>query len=80
MTSDPDFDEGHTILASIPAMPRLWPATIPALHPVPEYRAEGERKRRYKYMKAVLQTPWMGVVTMPYAHYKNFFGVLWDGV
>jgi len=61
-------------------LPRRRPEAIPALHPVPEYLASGERKRRYEEMKAVFQTPWMGVITMAYAHYETFYGVLWDGV
>jgi len=28
----------------------------------------------------VLQVPWMGVVTMAYAHYPTFFGELWRGL
>lgn len=59
---------------------RRRPEAIPALHPVPEYLATGERKRRYEEMKVVFQTPWMGVITMAYAHYETFYGALWDGV
>jgi hypothetical protein len=31
-------------------------------------------------MKAVLQVPWMGVVTMAFAHYPRFFDALWQGL
>lgn len=58
---------------------RQRPDPTPAVHPLPEYRAEGETKRRYEEMKAVLQVPWMGVVTMAFAHYPTFFDTLWDG-
>jgi hypothetical protein len=61
-------------------VPRGLPQPIPAIHPLPEYLAEGKTKARYEDMKAVLQVPWMGVVTMAYAHYPNFFDALWDGL
>lgn len=60
-------------------LPRLRPEPIPAIHPLPEYLAEGERKEIYEDVKRVLQVPWMGVVTMAYAHYPHFFGTLWRG-
>ena len=50
------------------AIPRLRPDPLPAIHPLPEYLAEGATKARYEDMKAALQVPWMGVVTMAYAH------------
>lgn len=61
-------------------LPRLRPDPIPAIHPLPEYLAEGRRKAWYEDMKQVLGVPWMGVVTMAYAHYPNFFQTLWEGV
>jgi hypothetical protein len=67
-------------MSSILEMPRRRPDTIPTLRPVPEYLAQGERKRRYEEMKAVFQTPWMGVVTMAYAHYEAFYGALWEAL
>jgi hypothetical protein len=60
-------------------LPRLRPEPIPAIHPLPEYAAEGEVAARYADTKAVLQVPWMGVVTMAFAHYPSFFGALWGG-
>ncbi len=63
-----------------PTLPRALPAPLPAIHPVPEYAVEGERAARYADVKAVLQVPWMGVVTMAFAHYPQFFGALWDGL
>ncbi|MDH3234769.1 MAG: halocarboxylic acid dehydrogenase DehI family protein [Alphaproteobacteria bacterium] len=63
-----------------PGVPRAMPQPIPAIHPLPEYLAEGETKARYEDMKTVLQVPWMGVVTMAYAHYPNFFDALWAGL
>jgi hypothetical protein len=61
-------------------LPRLRPEPIPAIYPLPEYLAEGRRKRWYDDMKQVLRVPWMGVVTMAYAHYPSFFQTLWQGV
>ena len=60
-------------------LPRLRPDPIPAIHPLPEYLAEGRRRAWYDDMKQVFQVPWMGVVTMAYAHYPNFFDTLWQG-
>lgn len=59
---------------------RLKPDPIPAIHPLPEYAVEGERARWYREMKQALQVPWMGVVTMAYAHYPTFFRGLWRGL
>ncbi len=59
---------------------RLRPDPIPAIHPLPEYLAVGQLAERYAEMKRVLQVPWMGVVTMAYAHYPTFFGELWRGL
>jgi hypothetical protein len=58
---------------------RLKPDPIPALHPVPELLAEGGLRARYEDMKAVLRVPWMGVVTMSFAHYRAFYDALWEG-
>lgn len=59
---------------------RLRPDPLPAIHPVPEYAADPELQARYEDMKAVLQVPWMGVVTMAFAHYRNFYDLLWQGL
>jgi hypothetical protein len=61
-------------------LPRLLPHPIPALHPLAEYAVDGRRKAQYEDMKHALQVPWMGVVTMAYAHYPNFFDTLWQGL
>ena len=61
-------------------LPRLKPDPIPAIHPVPEYAVEGQRAQWYAEMKTAFQVPWMGVVTMAYAHYPNFFAELWRGL
>jgi hypothetical protein len=60
-------------------LPRLRPDPIPPIHPVPEYAATDELAARYRDTKVVLQVPWMGVVTMAFAHYPTFFGALWQG-
>ena len=59
---------------------RLKPDPIPAIHPMPEYLATGQRAQWYEDTKQVLQVPWMGVVTMAYTHYPTFFGELWRGL
>ena len=62
------------------ALPRFLPHPLPPVRYVPEYRAEGRMKADYEDMKAVLQVPWMGVVTMAYAHFPHFFETLWSGM
>lgn len=59
---------------------RVRPDPIPAIHPLPEYLAAGQRAEWYEDTKRVLQVPWMGVVTMGYTHYPTFFGELWRGL
>ena len=59
---------------------REKPDPIPAIHPMPEYLATGQRAIWYEETKQVLQVPWMGVVTMAYSHYPTFFGELWRGL
>ena len=62
------------------AMQRRLPQPIPTVRYVPEYRAEGPLKASYEDMKTVLQVPWMGVVTMAYAHFPHFFEAFWSGM
>ena len=61
-------------------LPLHPPRPLPVIHAVPELAAAGQRAAWYADMKAVLQVPWMGVVTMAYTHYPTFFGTLWDGL
>jgi len=61
-------------------LPRLKPDPIPTVNPLPEYLAEGQRKAFYDDTKTVLQVPWMGVVTMAFAHFPRFYGSLWGGL
>lgn len=61
-------------------LPRCRPGSLPAIHPIPEYLAEAGLKQRYEALKAVFQVPWMGVVTMAYAHYRTFDDALYDGL
>ncbi len=61
-------------------LPRLRPDPIPAIYPEPEFRVTGPRAQWYAEMKRSLQVPWMGVVTMAYAHYPGFFQTLWTGL
>ncbi|MEO1505908.1 MAG: halocarboxylic acid dehydrogenase DehI family protein [Pseudomonadota bacterium] len=60
-------------------LPRLKPDPIPAIRPVPEYQADERLQAVYAETKERLQTPWMGVVTMAFAAYPNFYGALWSG-
>ena len=60
-------------------MNRLYPTPLPQIHPLPEFLATGKRKQWYEEMKEAMQVPWMGVVTMAYAHYPEFFETLWEG-
>jgi hypothetical protein len=60
-------------------MNRLYPEPLPRIHPLPEYLATGKRKQWYEEMKEAMQVPWMGVVTMAYAHYPDFFETFWEG-
>lgn len=59
---------------------RRKPAPIPTVHPVPEYLADDTLRAVYEDTKSVLQVPWMGVVTMAFAHYPNFYAALWGGM
>ncbi|USG60545.1 halocarboxylic acid dehydrogenase DehI family protein [Sneathiella marina] len=59
---------------------RLKPATIPQINPLPEYLATDRLHLIYEDTKSVLQVPWMGVVTMAFAHYQNFYDTLWGGL
>ena len=61
-------------------MSRQRPDQIPQIHPLPEYMATGQIADWYEETKETLQVPWMGVVTMAFAHYPTFFGELWRGV
>ena len=61
-------------------MPRMVPAPLPTVRYLPEYRAEGSLKADCEDMKRVLQVPWMGVVTMAYAHFPHFFATFWSGM
>lgn len=62
------------------SLERRPPKTLPAIHPEPEYRVTGQRAQWYSDMKSVFQVPWMGVVTMAFAHYPHFFETLWNGL
>jgi len=61
-------------------MERLKPSPITAIFPEPEYLVSGKKQIWYEEMKAAYQVPWMGVVTMAFAHYEDFFQVLWKGL
>lgn len=61
-------------------LPRLKPSPIPPINPVPEYLADERLRAVYEDTKSVLQVPWMGVVTMAFAHYPKFYDVLWNGM
>lgn len=58
----------------------MKPNPIPPINPVPEYLADGNLGAVYEDTKSTLQVPWMGVVTMAFAHYPNFYAALWGGL
>lgn len=60
--------------------PRLKPNPIPQINPVPEALVAGERCAFYDETKALFQVPWMGVVTMSYSYYPNFYKALLAGL
>lgn len=62
------------------SLPRLKPSPVPAIYPRPEYLAEGRLLAVYQDTKSILQVPWMGVVTMAFAHYPAFYQMLWGGM
>ncbi len=64
----------------MPDLRRLKPDPIPVISPLPEYRVEGACKALYDDTKRVMQVPWMGVVTMAFAHYEHFYATLWHGL
>lgn len=61
-------------------LPRFLPRPLPTVRYIPEYRADGALRVAYEDMKQVLQVPWMGVVTMAYAHFPHFFETFWSGM
>jgi hypothetical protein len=61
-------------------LPRLKPDPLPAIHPIPEYAAKGDLKAVYEATKSGLSVPWMGVVTMAFAHYRSFYAQLWTAL
>lgn len=61
-------------------LPRSKPRPIPAVHAVPDYLADARLRAVYDDTKAVLQVPWMGVVTMAFAQYPSFYDALWTGL
>jgi hypothetical protein len=66
--------------AAMDILPRQKPDPVPVINPVPEYAVSGKRRQWYDEMKSALQVPWMGVVTMAFAHFPNFFAELWRGL
>jgi len=59
---------------------RLKPDPIPKIFPVPEYLATGRLLEVYNATKQGLNVPWMGVVSMSFAHYPNFYDKLWSSL
>ncbi|MBP0049869.1 hypothetical protein H9C73_14140 [Marinobacterium sp. AK62] len=62
------------------ALARYLPSPLPVIHPVPEVEAEDELLEVYQDTKKILRAPWMGVVTMAFAHYPHFYQTLWQGL
>lgn len=61
-------------------LPRIKPAPIPVIRPVPEHSAKGPLAETYQRTKAGLGVPWMGVVAMAFAQYPRFYQCLWDAL
>lgn len=70
----------NNLIYSMLELERRAPTPLPPIHPEPEYRVTGQRAQWYADMKCVLQVPWMGVVTMAFSYYPNFFELLWKGL
>ena len=58
----------------------IKPHPLPAIYPHWEYAAEDSLRASYEDYKTRFQVPWVGVVTMAYAHYQNFFNTWWDAM
>ena len=61
-------------------LPRIKPQPLPPVYPQWEYLAEGDLHRTYEDYKQVFQVPWVGVVSMAYAHYPYFFNAWYKGL
>lgn len=61
-------------------LPRLKPDPIPTFRTVPEALATGQLKAVYDTTKTDLGVPWMGVVTMAFAQYPQFYAQLWSAI
>ncbi len=59
---------------------RLKPDPISTIHPVPEYAADAALADVYERTKRGLGVPWMGVVAMAFAHYRDFYDCLWQAM
>ena len=57
---------------------RLKPNPVPAIHPVWEYQADDRLQKIYADYKEAFNVPWVGVVSMAYAHYPVFFNLWWS--
>ncbi len=61
-------------------MHRIKPDPVPAIHPRPEHLVDARLGAVYADTKAMLGVPWMGVVTMAFAHYPTFYEALSVGL
>lgn len=59
---------------------RRRPDPLPMIHPVWEYQAEDALSAVYEEYKRAFQVPWVGVVSLAYAHYSAFFRAWWQGL
>ena len=59
---------------------RLKPDPIPTIHSVPEYAADAALTAVYERTKSGCGAPWMGVVAMAFAHYREFYNCLWQAM
>lgn len=59
---------------------RRRPVPPPHVRPVYDHEASPLVAGIYSELKAVLQVPWVGMITRAYARYPAFFATLWGGM
>jgi len=59
---------------------RQRPTRLPIVRPVCDREASPEIADIYSELKAVLQVPWVAMITRAYARYPTFFATLWSGM
>ena len=57
---------------------RLRPDPIPAIHPMPEYLATGQRAEWYEDIKSILQLPFVNTDYRTFARWPSYFAMAWN--